>query len=172
MERRRLTEIFYKHGAAYRSVSVDGAGPWPCTTCRSDVNTGDKFCITCGASYNELQCPSCNAQLTVGFSCTQCGETLDWDQFFGIQQNAERPSPADRASGPGQDLHPPVWIRLFSGIVFISVCIIVISLVFIGIGGDMADFGWVFIQYGVIGFIIGVAPIQIRMYIRGRSGRK
>ena len=76
--------------------------PGPCTTCRSDVNTGDKFCITCGASYNELQCPSCNAQLTVGFSCTQCGETLDWDRFFGIQQNAERPSPADQASGrPG-----------------------------------------------------------------------
>ena len=150
-------------------MSADGSGPWPCTTCRSDVNTGDKFCITCGASYNELQCPSCNAQLTVGFSCTQCGETLDWDQFFGIQQNAERPSPADQASGPGQD-RPPVWILLLGGIMFISFFIIVISLVFIGIGGDMADFGWAFIQYGVIGIIIVFIIVGIRNYFISRFG--
>ena len=150
-------------------MSADGAGPWPCTTCRSDVNTGDKFCITCGASYNELQCPSCNAQLTVGFSCTQCGETLDWDQFFGIQQNAERPSPADQASRPGQD-RPPVWMLLIGFFTLISAGIIVISLVFIGIGGDMADFGWAFIQYGVIGIITVFIIIGIRNYLRRLFG--
>ena len=165
-------------------MSADGSGPWPCTTCRSDVNTGDKFCITCGASYNELQCPSCNAQLTVGFSCTQCGETLDWDQFFGIQQNAERPSPADQASGPGQMPPPrPVgagkawWASLnwLGKFLWISLFIIGISLGIIGIGmlvnfKYMVDFGFVFIQYGGIGIITVFIIIGIRIYLRRLFG--
>lgn len=80
-------------------MSMGGAGTWPCTACRSDVNVGDKFCITCGAAYDNLKCEKCNATLTVGFECSECGEVIDWDSFFGIKKEHEQ------SLAPGQ---PPV----------------------------------------------------------------
>lgn len=81
-------------------MSMGGAGTWPCTACRSDVNIGDKFCITCGAAYDDLKCQNCNATITVGFDCSECNTPIDWDLFFGVKKEAEQ------SLAPGQPTVP------------------------------------------------------------------
>ena len=116
--------------------------------------------------------------MTVGFSCTQCGETLDWDQFFGVKQNDEPSNPGGQAGSPGQ-MRPPspvssrkVWwmsLNWLGKLLWISIFIILISLGIMGIGWltnarFIVDTGYAFIAYGVIGLVIFCLVVGMKMY--------
>lgn len=65
-----------------RTVVVNGAGAAVapgmsvCPNCKTQIPSGTKFCIHCGAKLN-CQCPNCGAGITEGsLFCPECGQRL------------------------------------------------------------------------------------------------
>lgn len=166
---------FFINAPLYQSMSTDGSGPWPCTACRSDINTGDKFCITCGKAYNDLKCQGCDALLTIGFDCTQCGQSLDWDLFFGVKNGAGRPGSSGSPNSPrGRPPPAPVsrkdawWMSLtrFGKFFYTMVIWIVLSIV-VTIIGAVTDIPAIW-MLGGLGLALGLLILLPVMYLVGR----
>ena len=51
-----------------------------CPNCGAQVGADDKFCISCGAKFEEnLKCPNCGASVGEGDKfCTNCGNEIKW----------------------------------------------------------------------------------------------
>ena len=160
---------FFINAPLYQSMSADGAGPWPCTACRSDINTGDKFCITCGKSYNDLKCQGCEAPLTVGFDCTQCGQSLDWDLFFNVKNKAGQPNSPRGKPPPAPVSRKDAWWMSLTGygkFFYTMVIWIVVSIVILIIG-YITDISIIW-QLGGLGLVLGLLILLPVMYVVGR----
>lgn len=106
-----------------------------CPKCNKELSDGTKFCDGCGAQiFETIFCPNCGKQTSTEFaSCQSCGASI-----------AETPIDAEEplAAVPTEKKKLPKKLILFggSGVAVIAVLIIVISLLFSGVGNGKNNY--------------------------------